>query len=506
MSKIPNDELLSAYLDGEVSPEDRERVESWLAADSAARQQLDELRALSTAVQALPQHQLEVGFSEEVLRQAEREMLTGRAAAAKPQPASVEPVSVRIERGAGELWQRLTRPLAWAAMAAAAALALMVLSPDTLRGPGAGGSIAATGGTSGGEANRETSIRGRVLDEVQRGAVNDRAGDLSERYGKAVGDVPAGAERERPSVQSRPDAAPGTAVGPETLEQPTVVMPEALADEAADYFFADLLDLSANGVAEGNLVTVQVDVTSDAYVDRRFAEALTAQGIVLVEESALATAGRDAAVETDSDENLAATESEPLRGLDGALLGFDELEVVYAELTWEQLQAVLSDLSAQPDAFQVRLAGDSLVSAAGRMRTQDERRGEQAQDNQPAAESAAADAAPAPAESLAEDSGEKAPAADRPRGRAQRVPLDALLRKQQDAADDEAQQPSAEEPAPAQEGRHNERDREAERSDDGPMAGSPLLGGRMSGEAEVRAVFILRVVPAPATPTEPDSQ
>ncbi len=48
------DELLSAYLDGEVSAAERVLVENWLARDPAARQTLVELRRLSTALRDLP--------------------------------------------------------------------------------------------------------------------------------------------------------------------------------------------------------------------------------------------------------------------------------------------------------------------------------------------------------------------------------------------------------------------------------------------------------------------
>ena len=48
-------ELLSPYLDGEVSPRGRERVEQHLATCEACRQELEELRATVNLVQALPQ-------------------------------------------------------------------------------------------------------------------------------------------------------------------------------------------------------------------------------------------------------------------------------------------------------------------------------------------------------------------------------------------------------------------------------------------------------------------
>ena len=41
-----SDEILSEYLDGELSPRRRAEVEKWLAGDAAARQLLEELRSV----------------------------------------------------------------------------------------------------------------------------------------------------------------------------------------------------------------------------------------------------------------------------------------------------------------------------------------------------------------------------------------------------------------------------------------------------------------------------
>ena len=50
MNNVPDNELLSAYLDGEVTAEQQADVERLLAANPAARQLLDELRALSSTL------------------------------------------------------------------------------------------------------------------------------------------------------------------------------------------------------------------------------------------------------------------------------------------------------------------------------------------------------------------------------------------------------------------------------------------------------------------------
>ncbi len=65
-----DDELLSAYLDGELTADERAAVEARLATDPAAQQLLHELRSVSQSVQALPIETLGRDFSEEILSRA----------------------------------------------------------------------------------------------------------------------------------------------------------------------------------------------------------------------------------------------------------------------------------------------------------------------------------------------------------------------------------------------------------------------------------------------------
>lgn len=107
--------LLSAYLDGELPPGERARVEGWLAEQPESRQLLEELRCVKASLQRLPRDRLAHDFPEQVLRQAEREILTSSGDA---QPAR------------GLTWHRLRRPVLWASLALAAGLLLMVFDRD----------------------------------------------------------------------------------------------------------------------------------------------------------------------------------------------------------------------------------------------------------------------------------------------------------------------------------------------------------------------------------------
>ena len=72
MDNSENDILISAYLDDELTVDERAHVERLLANSPDARQLLEELRALRGGLQELPQHRLEIDFAQRVLQKAER--------------------------------------------------------------------------------------------------------------------------------------------------------------------------------------------------------------------------------------------------------------------------------------------------------------------------------------------------------------------------------------------------------------------------------------------------
>jgi len=130
MTDLSRDELIGAYLDDELSAEDRTRVESLLAESEESRQMLDELRALRSHLQSLPRHTLPADFSQQVLKRAEREMLLGRTTAGE-QAATVarddeaRPATIPF----GSRW---ARPLVYAGLAIAAALMISFLLPNQI--------------------------------------------------------------------------------------------------------------------------------------------------------------------------------------------------------------------------------------------------------------------------------------------------------------------------------------------------------------------------------------
>jgi hypothetical protein len=75
MNDVPDTELFSAYLDGELTADEQVRVEQILAASPEARLLLEELRALDSTLQGLPQEKLDEDLTARVLEVAERRML-----------------------------------------------------------------------------------------------------------------------------------------------------------------------------------------------------------------------------------------------------------------------------------------------------------------------------------------------------------------------------------------------------------------------------------------------
>jgi hypothetical protein len=118
MNDLPQNELLSAYLDGELTAAEQAEVERLLAASPAARQLLDELRALSAAIQALPRQELDEDLGPQVLRVAERRMLTeevpGQETPAAPLGRSI------FDRFVNR------RTLVWLALTAVVAVAILI--------------------------------------------------------------------------------------------------------------------------------------------------------------------------------------------------------------------------------------------------------------------------------------------------------------------------------------------------------------------------------------------
>ena len=130
-----NDELLSAYLDDELSTEERALVEKHIATNADAKQLVDELRTLSASLQSLPKQTLDTTSSETILKAVAARHVAfvpkGKSnehdLAARQEKTSVYNSSKSEEDNSAVPFNvgRSKRGWAWSMMAIAAALLLM---------------------------------------------------------------------------------------------------------------------------------------------------------------------------------------------------------------------------------------------------------------------------------------------------------------------------------------------------------------------------------------------
>ncbi len=72
MTHDPDEELISAYLDGELNADEQRRVERLLGESAESRELYEELRNLRSSFQALPRYRLPEDLGERVLRAPSR--------------------------------------------------------------------------------------------------------------------------------------------------------------------------------------------------------------------------------------------------------------------------------------------------------------------------------------------------------------------------------------------------------------------------------------------------
>ncbi|MFV2067123.1 MAG: zf-HC2 domain-containing protein, partial [Pirellulales bacterium] len=192
------DNILSAYLDGELSEQERHEVERRLAGDPAARRLLDEFRTIRAALQGIPRQSLGPSFRDRVLERVEDAV--GHPA---DQGTQRLPVPQTRERRLpiGRLW----RAIVWPAMAVAVAVLVMVFHSEP-------------GGPRGQLAQRP--------DQVARGRVEP---DKMASDGKVLkkDNSTAAPSASTPSEAPPPAAVGRTRIGPVALSSPPATPPVA---------------------------------------------------------------------------------------------------------------------------------------------------------------------------------------------------------------------------------------------------------------------------------------
>jgi hypothetical protein len=362
MNDLPENELLSAYLDGELTAAERAEVERLLAANPAARQLLDELRTLSATLRALPPQTLGEDLSRQVLRVAERRMLT------EGEPGhwtrSPTPAVPRARAVFNRFVNR--RTLVWLSLTAAIAV-MIAINERQHRAPRVD------------KGDREVAVaRGRLEDKaaigpVQPPSIQAAPNRLDEVVNKAKSaDQKPVAEKkiERASTPAAPKAAsPGKRPAAKSSEK-------SGAELAVRNIVGEEGQLGAGGPSpakggpigkagqhvgkagrsagkagqvtgkasgrsadkkkkDKGVLVVYCDISPEAAKSLAFHKLLEANGVVWGRQRGQRAPG----MEADQEQTPAPGEAAP-----GEV-------VVYAEGTRAQFKAVLAGLEAQPDVF-----------------------------------------------------------------------------------------------------------------------------------------------------------
>ena len=122
-----DDELLSAYVDGELTAAERALVEERLRSDPTAAALVDELRSLSSAIKSLPRETLGRDLRAGVLAEVEqaRADLDSHGPAAQSHSSTLPLTPV-------DRWAGIRRGLVWSALAIAATVLIAVFQPAEL--------------------------------------------------------------------------------------------------------------------------------------------------------------------------------------------------------------------------------------------------------------------------------------------------------------------------------------------------------------------------------------
>lgn len=334
MPDLLDDELLSAYLDGELPAEERARVEQLLSGQPESRQLLEELRANKTSLERMPRMRLGHDFADQVLRQAEKEVLTkGRetAEADKARGRWVERAEA-VDAAGGLTWQRVRRPAIWAALALAAGLVIMFLDRDRLQprqvvvAPG----VAAP---RGGEIGAPAAVPAAPVNEApERLGEGEKAEDKADdQFGSKLSVSP----RERARDGSAPTGAAAVPRRPRPMKPEQIERTAGLVGRAASAARRDEstkgtpAEPSAAAERETQLKSIAGDetlvvwcyMTPGANADRSFRKLLAQQNIEWADETPVAqldALGRGFAYRQSELDDRA---KQPARDADGEYLG-----------------------------------------------------------------------------------------------------------------------------------------------------------------------------------------
>ena len=128
--QIP-EELISAYLDGELTSDEQLLVEEALRDDPQSQQLLEDLQSLHDRLQAIPRSEPSRDYTEQILRRAERAILTGTTEPGPSLSSDESPAAPTVTLPTSKTSSGNWKHVVWASTALAATLLLALLfRPD----------------------------------------------------------------------------------------------------------------------------------------------------------------------------------------------------------------------------------------------------------------------------------------------------------------------------------------------------------------------------------------
>ncbi len=351
---LDNDRL-SAYLDGELSPQERQIVEKLLASDPAARQLVEELRAQRELIQRLPRLPIPRDLSRSVVALAEHRR-AGREGLGQAEGLAMAASAEPSQRSLAKFLKRLVRPrnLGWALIAASIGIAIALISPQLER---RGDQV---------EVARRDNAEKEVAAEKQRfpGVAEFRAAPSgrSREMAESASQDSMGRPAEPGPAEAAPETAGGAAIasGPAQADRRQVP-----AEEAPQVVIERMVPMMGHQLAAPRMGTTSpVDSQVASYeIICDVTEKVSLQTLVgrvirkhqaIPEEAALDAAWEFAANREDRREQQATGGGGDQEGArPDVRVAFRESEefeeaVIEFSATLAQVQGVLAELGAQP--------------------------------------------------------------------------------------------------------------------------------------------------------------
>jgi hypothetical protein len=255
-----DDELLSAYVDGELTAAERARVEERLRSDPLAATLVEELRSLSSEIQRLPREPLGLDLRASVLAEIDqaRTDLAAHGPATLPEPP--------IDR-----WAGVRRGLVWSALAIAATIVIAIFQPPEQKHAGENVAkakkapvMAAPPQEEAEQLARENVAELRRADQADKSQLAEQSHESLVAAKQKADEVPPGFRGHMSAAASAPAAGEPATLAGDAAAVPAAMAPAAPMSELANAP-ADVLATDSSGETDArSLEFKEAAPTADA--------------------------------------------------------------------------------------------------------------------------------------------------------------------------------------------------------------------------------------------------